>query len=377
MMAENNLDIKRLTPSEVTRLFSGMSPAQATRYYNKCMTNPKTPQENVNLLMQFRSQNADRFLSEDQMKGSRRSKGSWVDGRGLSGGYQDRSNGRMYVDGYSYDNRGRSYDPYGNEIGGFRDGGPDFQYRRDAGYSHGNLFRGGRSKRSVTQARSVDELASTVSGMRDPIRGRLYLEKIIDNPESHPDTVANAKLFIEQGSAFIAGDEDIRLFRESREGRKSTGMLGRRGRRPVTDARSPEDVAATVSGLRSNVARTRYFDKVISNPDSNIQTVDNLIAFRNANQHLFASDEEVASAPRTGRFRFWKTDNELAEMSPKKKGFFFKVKYSGNRSSNTAYGLRVMTNPDTPAEDKQAMTEVVNENPGLFFRSAGRTRQRY
>ena len=42
-----------------------------------------------------------------------------------------------------------------------------------------------------------------------------------------------------------------------------------------------------------------------------------------------------------------------------------------NRARNTAYGLRVMTNPNTSNDDKQAMAEVVNENPGLFFKNAG------
>ena len=107
---------QKLSPSEVTRILSGMSPLQATRYYNKCMTNPNTPVENVNLLMQFRAQNPNKFLSEDQIKGSRRSKGSWMAGKGYSGGWKDKSNGRVYSQGYSYDAYGRAYDPSGNYV---------------------------------------------------------------------------------------------------------------------------------------------------------------------------------------------------------------------------------------------------------------------
>ena len=57
-------------------------------------------------------------------------------------------------------------------------------------------------------------------------------------------------------------------------------------------------------------------------------------------------------------------------MSPKKQKFFVRAFRGRNRARNTAYGLRVMTNPQTSVEDKQAMAEVVNENPGLFFKNA-------
>ncbi len=60
--------------------------------------------------------------------------------------------------------------------------------------------------------------------------------------------------------------------------------------------RSPQEIYATISGLKSNVARTRYFNKVIGNPESNIEKVDNLIAFRDAHPEMFASDEEAATA---------------------------------------------------------------------------------
>ena len=58
-------------------------------------------------------------------------------------------------------------------------------------------------------------------------------------------------------------------------------------------------------------------------------------------------------------------------MSPKKQKFFVRAFRGRNRARNTAYGLRVMTNPSTSQDDKQAMAEVVNENPGLFFKNAG------
>ena len=115
---------RKLSPSELSQMMSGMSPQRATRFYNKCMTNPDTPQENINLLRQFRDQNPQMFLSEDQMKGDRGYKGSWVFGKGFSGGFREKPWGGVRdSDGFSYDPHGNRYDNYGNLVTGFTDGG--------------------------------------------------------------------------------------------------------------------------------------------------------------------------------------------------------------------------------------------------------------
>ncbi|MBO4569423.1 MAG: hypothetical protein J5674_05690 [Candidatus Methanomethylophilaceae archaeon] len=381
MASKNSLkEPQKLTPSEVTRMFSGMTPLQRTRYYNKCMTNPYTPPANVNLLMQYRAQNADLFLSEDQMPGSRKSKGSWVAERGFSGGWRNRSNGRVYTSsGYSYDNNGRYYDPSGNEAGGWHDGGPDPE---EYGFVYGDDFVKGkrsapfqgsgrtrRQRKPIDQPRSSLELVETLKGLNNPVRGRRYLDSIIQNESSNPETVANAKKLIAGGTPLVATDEQMAGWTP-----KARSGSGRRifSRRPVDEPRSAEDIAGLMGRLRSNVARTRYFDKVVGNPDSNPQTVDNLMAYRNANQHMFASDEEAQAAPRgTGRrASFWKSKEEFDGMSPRKKYFFVGAVNRNSRSKNTAYGLRVITDPETTPDDREAMTQVVRENPLLFFRRA-------
>lgn len=376
LSSRNSLnDPQCLSPSEVTRILTGMSPLQATRYYNKCMTNPNTPVENVNLLMQFRAQNPDRFLTEDQMKGSRGSQGSWMVGKGYSGGWRDRSNGRVYSQGYSYDSQGRSYDSSGNETGGWHDGGID---PKEYGFVYGDDFvrNGGsyrRRQKPISEVRSVAEIGETLKGFNDPVRGRFYLEKIINNPESNPQTVMNAQQFLERGSAFIANDEQIAQYRAShpQKSGQGQGFFKKFFQKPIDQARSPQEIANTVGNLKSNVARTRYFDKVLSNPNSNIETVDNLIAYRDANPHLFASDSEVQAAPHDNSFKsmFWKPKEEFDSMSPRKKMFFVGAVNRRSRQKNCAYGLRVTTDPDTSLADKQAFTEVVNENPGLFFKN--------
>jgi len=227
-MVKNMAEYQKLTPSEVTRIFSGMSPIKATRYFNKVMTNPGTPDANVDLFRQYRMQNENKFLSEEQMRGNRRSRGSWTEGRGFSGGYQSRDNGRTYDSyGGSHDNRGRSYDNDGNEQGGYHDGGRDQRYdgRHDNGFS-------------------------SYYGAHNQGRGN------------------------------------------------NSGNGQRRG------------------GFWSTL---------------------------------------------------WKPKQEFDQMTPKEQKFFVGAFKRKNRSMNTAYSLRVLTNPETPVEDKKAMVQVVNSNPRLFF----------
>lgn len=291
-------DIRKLSPSELSQMMNGMSPQRATRFFNKCMTNPNTPTENIALLRQYRDQNPDRFLSEDQMRGNRGQKGSWNFERGFSGGYRNRSNGRVFdSDGFSYDQYGNRYDNNGNMTGGYNDGGSEA--------FHGNGRANGFS--------------------------RYY-------------GAANQK--------------------------------PRRGyRKPVSEARSYEELGQTLMSFDSDVARTRYFMKVANNPETNPDTLNNLVRFRNNNPQIFASDDTAAAAgptmrPRQGFWsQFWKSNEEFSSMDGKKQKFFVRAFRGRNRARNTAYGLRVMTNPVSSPEDKKAMAEVVNENPGLFFKS--------
>ena len=377
MASKNSLSKPQLlTPSEVSRMFNGMSPLQATRYYNKCMTNPNTPEANASLLMQFRNQNPGMFLFEDQMRGSRASKGSWISGRGYSGGYRNRNNGRVYSDGYSYDSYGNAYDPSGNPVGGWQNGGPDrtpFVTADRYARGNGGIFR---RKKAVGEVRSIEELGQTLKGFNDPIRGRMYLDKIIKNPDSNPQTVKNAMHFLTVGSSFIANDQQMQQYMANRQnggygGRPQRRSFFRPQQKPIDQPRSPQEVANVLTHLGDNVSRSRYFDKTVNNPNSNVETVDNLIAFKDAHPELFASAEEVANAPHRDsmRSRFWKPKEEFDQMSPKKQKFYVGAVNRNNRAKNTAFALRVTTDPDTTTEDRKAMVEVVRENPLLFFKN--------
>ncbi|MBE6521872.1 MAG: hypothetical protein E7Z62_01900 [Thermoplasmata archaeon] len=318
MASKNNLGtdpqnggIQRLSPSEATRIFAGMSPLRATRYYNKIMTNPNTPQENLSIVRQYRDQNPQKFLSDEQMA-SQKNTGSWLRGRGYSGGYRPRGMVQD-SDGFYYDqNTGQRFTPYGRDDG-FQDGGDG---RRFQGNGRANGF------------------------------SRYY------------------------GAA-------------NQRPRNGYFNADRGQRRPISDVRSYDDLYQTVSGLKSDVARTRYFQKVLGNPQTPEETKVNLVRLRNNAPHMFAPDDVAqAAGPQVQRKGFWaahwKSQEEFDSMTPKEKKFFVKAFQGRNRNGNSSYALKVLTNPEASPEDKQAVTSVVQKNPDLYFkRKGGRQYNRY
>jgi len=302
MASKNSLSKPQdLTPSEATRIFSGMSPLKATRYYNKIMTNPNTPARNIDVVRQYREQNPQKFLSEEQMA-DQRYKGSWMQGRGYSGGYRPRNMVRD-SDGFYYDqNTGQRYTPYGRDDG-FQDGGD------------GRRFQGN------------------------------------GNPNGFNDYY---------GAAY-------------QKPRNGFFNRNRRQQRPISDIRSYDDLYQTVSSLKNDVARTRYFQKVLSNPQTPEETKQNLVRLRNNAPHMFAPDDVAqAAGPQVQRKGFWaahwKSQEEFDSMTPKEKKFFVKAFQGRNRNGNSSYALKVLTNPGASPEDKAAIASVVQKNPDLYFK---------
>jgi len=301
-------NIPKLSASEVSSRMGRMSPRQATSFYNRCMVNPDTPQENILLLRQYREQNPDRFLSDEQMRSSRGSTGF---GSRKGGWFREKGNHVIDGDGFSYDRDGNRYDAYGNADTGFRDGGSGWSFRGNGNPNGFSSYYGAANQGSPNRYRN--------------------------------------------------------------DGNPNSGSNG--NRRPISEARSYEELGQTLMSLGSDVRRTRYFMKVANNPDTNPETLNNLVRFRNNNPSIFASDETAKEAGpqmqgrRRGIFsNLWKSEDEFKSMAPKKQKFFVRAFRNRNRARNTAYGLRVMTNPTTSQDDKVAMAEVVNENPGLFFK---------
>ncbi len=372
--------IQVLSPDDIAAKFKGKSPYQATCFYNKCMTNVNTPDENIALFRQFRAANPQLFMPDDQVARIRASKGT-PNGRS---GFFGRSKDRVYSDGYSYDNRGNAYDPYGNPVGGWQDGGRDREYGTaymDTYAKGSGFFR--RKQKPISEPRSIEELGETLKRFNNPIRGRLYIDGIIKNSQSNPQTVENAKHFLAVNSSFVANDEQLAAYRASHPNqgfRQSGGQ--RRGffsfaRKPIDQPRTDAEIQNTLIHLKGNVERTRYHDKVLANKNSNPETVQRLIAFRQANPQLFASPEEVAAAPHrnTMASRFWMPKEEFDTMSPRKKMFFVGAVKRNNRQKNSSYYLRGLTNPETTTEDRIAMVQIVREFPGLFFSKASPSRR--
>lgn len=308
-------NIQKMSPSELSARMEKMNPVSATRFYNRCMTNPDTPDSNLALLRQYRAQNPERFAPESALRGNRGQKGSWMYGRGYGRGYggQYRQGGRVYDgSGFSYDQYGNRYDNRGNPTGGYQDGGSEpFQ-----GYGDGRGF-------------------------------------------SNYYGAANQR---PRGGYF--------------------GNRRRNQRKPVSEPRSYDELYQTVSGLGSDVARTRYFMKVLKNDQTPEETKQNLVRLRNSAPHMFAPDDVAqAAGPQVQRRGFWaahwKSQEEFDAMPPKEKKFFVRAFQGRNRSGNAAYALKVLTNPEATPEDKQACSNVVQKNPDLYFKRKNPGRNPY
>ncbi len=305
-------NIQKMSPSELSSRIEKMGPVAATKFYNRCMTNPDTPDYNLTLLRQYRAQNPEKFAPDSDLRGNRGQRGSWLYGKGYGSGYggqyRDRRNGRVYDDsGFSYDAQGNRYDYRGNQTGGYQDGGSEpFQ-----GYGDGRGFSD-------------------------------YYGAANQRPQGYPERRRN-----------------------------------RRQRKPVSEPRSYDELYQVISGLNGDVARTRYFMKVLNNPQTPEETKVNLVRLRNNAPQMFAPDDVAqAAGPQVQRKGFWaahwKSQEEFDEMSPKEKKFFVKAFQSGNRNSNSSYALKVLTNPEASVEDKQAVASVVQKNPDFFFKRKGK-----
>ncbi len=300
--------IQKLTPSEATRIFAGMSPLRATRYYNKIMTNPNTPQENLNIVRQYREQNPQKFLSDDQLKAQGRGNtGSWMRGKGFSGGYVPKG---MVADGdgFYYDQNGNRYGFNVTPDGQIQDGGNGYRFQGNGNPNGFSRYYGAANQRNWLG------------------RGRRNYQ---------------------------------------------------RQQVPISQPRSYDDLYRTVSGLRSDVARTRYFQKVLNNPDTPEETKQNLVRLRNNAPQMFASDEEaIAAGPQVQRKGFWashwKSQEDFDSMSPKEQKFFVKAFQGKNRYRNCSYSLKVMTSKTSSPEDKEACASVVQNNPEFFFKNRNR-----
>ena len=153
-------------------------------------------------------------------------------------------------------------------------------------------------------------------------------------------------------------------------------------------------------GLKSDYARTRYLQKVCENPQSNPQTVQNVMVFRDQHPDMFI-DERLAdrmaversrspqgyrprgprpnySAPVRGSARdydrdswseAWMSKDDYDSLPQNKKSLFTRFFVSRDRNRNSKLALKILADPQSSQEDVSAVRDIVNERPKLFFKN--------
>ena len=330
-----------------------MSPVQRTRYVNRCLTNTSTPDEVVDFLMYYKREHKDEFAPDSAF--------SFMQNRGLS--FEKWRNSESWKR-----NANKGSSGIGSIfVGDYEDGKDAYGEFGAAGVSRyrGN-YRRNRSgqahvRKPVSEARSVGEIQQIMDGLGTNVRRTQYFNAVMDNKDSNPETVANLEGFRKLNPGLFASEKQIESFK-------------RRNSRPLSEARTANDIAQTMGNIRSRSARTRYFMSVIGNPESNETTKKNLAKFRNEHPEMFVSDE---SAMRFRSNRAYARPDEFNAMSGKEKHFFTSAR-GRSRAQNSSYALKVLTNPNSATGDRIAITKVVRSFPQMFFKtrfSGGRTHQ--
>ena len=312
---------QRLSPSQITDMFAGMSRERATNYLHKCLMNPETPTANVNLLMQYRDQNPDKFLSMEEMEERQRRPQ-----RGLFG------------------------------FGRRNDNEP--------------------KPRRIRLLRNDQDAEMLFDGM-DPYRATAYIRKMVTNPDTPMENRELVQKFARENPSRFMNDEEFeyvaaerrRLNAERVQQNMPPGGYGGfddrgnlrtgydNGRRGWFGGRDNRD------DRRGRSDQPRY-----GNYDNGYGRGYNDGYYGAQDLDSGRGYEQTGNERRFWSF-LWKPKEEFDSMPPKEKKFFVRFYRNRTRAQNTAYGLRVMTNPDSSIEDKNAVAEVVNDHPQMFFRS--------
>ena len=330
--------------NELRGKLAKMSPVQRTRYVNRCLTNTSTPDEVVDFLMYYKRENKDQFAPDSSL--------SFMQNRGLS--FEKWRNSESWKRNANKGSSGIGSIHIG-EYEDARDLYGEFGSKGVSRYRSGNRrdgFAQRRSVKAVSEARSVDEIQQIMDGLGTNVRRTQYYNAVMANDQSNPDTVANLEGFRKLNPGLFASEKQIDSFKK-------------RNSRPLSEARTPNDVAQTMDNIRSKGARTRYFMSVLDNPESNETTKKNLVKYRNEHPEMFVSDE---SAMRFRSNRAYAKPDEFNAMSGKEKHFFTSAR-GRSRAQNSSYALKVLTNPNSNTGDRIAITKVVRRYPQMFFRS--------
>lgn len=314
-MAENSGGKpQKLSPSQITDMFAGMSRERATNYLHKCLMNPETPTANVNLLLQYREQNPDRFLSMEEMDAAK-----------------DKRRG----------------------IGGF--------------FGFGRRNDEPKPKR-IRLLRNDQDAEMLFEGM-DPYRATAYINRIVTNPDTPMENRELVQKFARENPSRFMNEEEFNYVTAERKRQNAERVQrnmppgGYGGFDDRGNLRTGYEDRRGWSGGRDN----RYDDRRGGRGQPRGMYDDRGYGYGAYNVDDGRGYEQTGNERRFWSF-LWKPKEEFDSMEPKEKKFFVRFYRNKTRAQNTAYGLRVMTNPESSIEDKRAVAEVVNDHPQMFFR---------
>ncbi|MBQ7701199.1 MAG: hypothetical protein IJT54_02220 [Candidatus Methanomethylophilaceae archaeon] len=312
---------RKLSPTEVRPIFEGKDRRRNTRYYHTMATNPDTPPENMEMVDQFRMDHPEMFLTNEEIEADPYIFKPKMKRRGYRGGYRTADNGE-------------TYDPEGNMVGGWNDGGYPRQYRdpyRPSDYhmTNAQLSGGGvgrprrrENPRDPSKPLSDIEIDETMKGLQTPYRRTKFFQKVRDNPQSNIDTVDRMILYKDSNPDMFMTDEQVRQYEADRPKRQNGYGNGyNTGYRSYSNG----------YGNRGYVQMPRDYDR--QSWDQN-----------------------------------WQSKDQFDAMPQEKRSLFSKFIRSRDRNRNSKLALKILSDPNSTQENVQYTKEIVRDHPDIFWR---------
>ncbi len=327
---------RKLSVTELPSIFEGKDRTRNTRYWYTTVTNPDSPRENVEIVDQFRMQNPHLFLTNDEVDANPdilRGRNDWKRRQDFRNGNKFRKDGSVRDSwGDTHDFQGQSYDRFGRPYGSFDDGG-SYEYH---GYSDSykpsgffmtrNQLESNRSrkrkpsrKNDPSEPLSHSKVNGLMYGLKTDYARTRYLQSVRDNPNSHPQTVANLQRFRDlHPNLFMDEGQAYRMAVERKTGNVTKGQ----GRSYFTAGSQNIDI----SGYQ------RDYDK---------ETWD----------------------------KTWLPKHQFDAMPNRKKSLYSKFVKNRDRNVNSKQALGIVASETARPDDKQYTVEIVREHPAIFFKS--------
>ena len=222
-------------PGEVDDIFSSMDRVKATKYAHRVLGNKDSPVSNKDAVAAYMSAHPEKFLTDAEVKAD-----------------------------------------------------PGILGRR-------SFFRGNKTRRPISEVRSIEDISKAVSNMGTPLRRRMYLEGVINNPETPEETRQNAKDFMNLNRDRLATDKQVEAYRARKAAEAADPDL--RNRRFWSRFwKSKEDYAKMspkekkffgIAFQNKNQTRTAsYFLRVLSNRESSQEDKDAVMKVIHDNPHM-------------------------------------------------------------------------------------------